>query len=222
MRDIESDLRDMMQRTAEGVHHVPRPDRGLVRRARLRRARTAAFAGAAAVALVIGGFGVKSAVWTDAAPAPPADRRGSEIEQDPEIQNKSITRQVAIIRQMADAINARDTDAFIDLFARKSGFNSRGFFPSSSSLGPSLPVADTELVWAWMDINDAWGLQAEVEVCDAMTGPIRRVFDQTDVRIECEVRARWHNLSLETIEGWNFEFEGTRLLAWGLSRPFTL
>jgi hypothetical protein len=55
-----------------------------------------------------------------------------------------------------------------------------------------------------------------------MTGPIRRVFDQTDVRIECEVRARWHNLSLEIIEGWNFEFDGTELLAWNLSRPFTL
>lgn len=78
--DLERDLRNMMQRTADGLHHVPRPDRGLVRRARLRRARTAALTGAAALALVIGGFAVRSAVSTDAAPVPPAEERKQEIE----------------------------------------------------------------------------------------------------------------------------------------------
>jgi Tol biopolymer transport system component len=72
MRDMESDLRDMLQRTADGVHHVLRPDRGLVRRARLRQARTAAFTGAAAVALVLGGFAVRSAISRDA-PVRPAE-----------------------------------------------------------------------------------------------------------------------------------------------------
>lgn len=56
MTDIERDLHDMMHRTAESEPHVPRADRGLVRRARLRRARTAILAGAAIATLVIGGF----------------------------------------------------------------------------------------------------------------------------------------------------------------------
>jgi hypothetical protein len=223
MTDLERDLRDMMHRTADGLHHAPVATPGLVRRARVRRARTAALTGAATVALVIGGFGVRSAVWTDAAPVPPADRRGSEIEQDPEIQNKSITRQVAIIKQMADAINARDTDAFIDVFARDGEFHPPGGrVGTSPKLTDGQPVADAALVRAWMAINEAWNLKAEVIACGRMTGPIRRSSDRTDVFVECDVRARWHKLSLEVVEGWNFEFDGTELLRWGLSKPMTL
>ena len=73
MGDVERDLREMMNRTADGVHYVPRPSHGLVRRARLRRASTVAVTGAAVLALVIGGFAVRSAVSTDAAPVPPAE-----------------------------------------------------------------------------------------------------------------------------------------------------
>jgi dipeptidyl aminopeptidase/acylaminoacyl peptidase len=72
MTDIDRDLRDMMQRTADGVHHVPRPSRGLVNRARIRRVRTAAFTGAAVVALVIGGFAGARSLSSDRA-IPPAD-----------------------------------------------------------------------------------------------------------------------------------------------------
>ena len=226
--NLDQNLRTILRERAESVAAAPVVPERTVRRVRVRKTLSAGGALAVVAAVAVAGiFALKSTVWTDAAPVSPADQRERVIEQrpvieqNPKIGQKSITSQVAIIRQMADAINARDTDAFIDLFAREGDFNSRGVFPSSSSLFGSLPVADTELVWAWMDINDAWGLQAEVEVCDAMTGPIRPVFGGTDVRIECEVRARWQNLSLEIIEGWNFEFEGTRLLAWGLSRPFT-
>lgn len=81
MTEMERDLRDMMQRTADGVNHVPRPDRGLVRRARLRRARTAMVTGAAAVALVVGGLaGARSLSRDDAAPLPPAEEKKQEIE----------------------------------------------------------------------------------------------------------------------------------------------
>ena len=79
MKDLERDLRDMMQRTADGVHHVPRPDRGLVRRARLRRARTAVATGAAVAVLVVGGLaGARSLTRDDAAPLPPADEKQQE------------------------------------------------------------------------------------------------------------------------------------------------
>lgn len=61
MTDTERDLRDMMRRAADEVHHVPPASRRLVRRARLGRARSALIGGMAVVALVIGGFaGVRS------------------------------------------------------------------------------------------------------------------------------------------------------------------
>lgn len=74
MADMERDLRDMMDRTADGMHHVPRPSRRLVRRARLRRARTAAIAGTAAFALVIGGFAGARSLSSDDAAVRPADK----------------------------------------------------------------------------------------------------------------------------------------------------
>ena len=71
--DPERDLRDMMNRTADGVHHVPRPSHGLVRRARLRRARTALLAGAAVLALVVGGLAGARSLTSDEA-LPPAEK----------------------------------------------------------------------------------------------------------------------------------------------------
>lgn len=67
---MDRDLRDMMQRTADGVDHVPRPSRGLVRRAHLRRARTTLLVGATAVALSIGGFAGASSLLRDEAVPP--------------------------------------------------------------------------------------------------------------------------------------------------------
>jgi hypothetical protein len=79
MTDPERDIRDMMQRTVEGLHHVPRPSRRLVRRARLARIRTAAFAVTAALALVIGGFvATRSLSIDDAAPVQPAEENQQE------------------------------------------------------------------------------------------------------------------------------------------------
>lgn len=72
MTDPERDLREMMNRAANGVHHVPRPSRRLVRRARLRRARTTALAGTAALALVIGGFAASRSLLS-AQPTRPAN-----------------------------------------------------------------------------------------------------------------------------------------------------
>jgi hypothetical protein len=72
MTDIDRDLRDRMRRTTEAEHHVPRPSRELVRRAHLRRARTTLLAGAAALAVVIGGFVGTRALSSDEA-LPPAN-----------------------------------------------------------------------------------------------------------------------------------------------------
>ena len=68
--DMERELRDMMERTANGVRHAPPPSRRLVRRAHLRRARTAFLVGTAAVALGIGGFAGASSLMRDEALPP--------------------------------------------------------------------------------------------------------------------------------------------------------
>ena len=73
MTDIERELRDMMKETAGAAHHIPRADRKLVRRARLRRMQTVLLAGTAAAALVIGGFTGARSLFDDAAPIPPAE-----------------------------------------------------------------------------------------------------------------------------------------------------
>jgi hypothetical protein len=78
MMDPERDLRDMMNRTADSLHHVPRPSRRLVRRARLRRARTAAITGTAAIALAIGGFAGARLLSSDEAALIPANPDSKE------------------------------------------------------------------------------------------------------------------------------------------------
>lgn len=70
--DLERDLRDMMQRTADGLQQAPVATPGLVRRARLHRARTAIVTGVAVLALVLGGFAASRSLSNDQA-IPPAD-----------------------------------------------------------------------------------------------------------------------------------------------------
>jgi hypothetical protein len=81
--DPERDLRDMMSRTADRVHYMPRPNRKLVRRARLRRVRTAAIAGTTAFALVVGGFAGARSLWTERNSIPPAGDNPSPSEPTP-------------------------------------------------------------------------------------------------------------------------------------------
>ena len=215
--NLDQNLRTMLRERAESVAAAPVVPERTVRRVRVRKALMAGGVAVAVAGVAVAGAFMRSAIWSDAAPVPPAERKEQEVEP------PAVTSPVAIIRKMTDAINARDTDAFIDLFARDGVFNARGDFEASRALfDDEVEVERDDLVRAWMAINEAWGLKADVIACDALTRPPRRVFDRSDVFIECEVRARWHNLSLEIIEGWNFEFDGTELLSWGLGRPFTL
>jgi hypothetical protein len=129
---------------------------------------------------------------------------------------QSSPSQPTAIRAMVDAINTRDSAAFLDAFAPEGGFAPRGDFAESSSLfGHDLPVTDVELVRAWMAVMDAWGLEAEIISCG--TRPVPAVGNQSegvDEIVECEVATRWHTLSMELIEGWYFELRGEELLWW--------
>jgi hypothetical protein len=122
--------------------------------------------------------------------------------------------EMTAIRAMVEAINTRDTAAFLDTFAPEGGFAPRGDFTESSSLfGNHLPVADVKLVQAWMAVTEAWGLQAELISCAAQAMPA--VYsDGVDAVVECEVATRWHTLSMEITEDWYFELRDTDLLWW--------
>ena len=128
---------------------------------------------------------------------------------------RDISDQTRIVDRLVDAIEARDTDAFIDVFAPGAAFNPRGDFGESSGFfWHTLPIAQTPLVEAWMAINEAWGVEAKVIACHPDINPDGGYSDDTDWRIDCQVSSRWHKLSLEITEGWRFEFQGTRLTWW--------
>jgi hypothetical protein len=134
--------------------------------------------------------------------------------------------QMATIRQLVDAINARDAEAFIDAFTTGGYFNPHGDFGESSSLfGQHQPVSQVSLVEAWMAIIDAWGLEADLQACSLLTeadeiGGLRGNWGwprsgPSASLVLCDVAARWHTLSLELTEGWVYEFKGTQLDNWG-------
>jgi hypothetical protein len=209
--NLDQNLRTMLRERAEGVAATPVVPERTVRRVRVRKALQAggALTVVAAVA-VAGAFAVRSAVWTDAAPVPPADESGQEIEQMP------------IIRQMTNALNAKDTDAFMDVFARDGWFTSREHFLANRNWAGALVMkSDAALIEAWMAINEAWDLEAEVIDCkpdtprQGLLPPELAASNRSDVLAVCQVRTRWHALSLEVTEEWSYEFDGTTLLTWG-------
>lgn len=201
--NLDQDLQTLLRERAESVAAAPVVPERTVRRARRRKTLSAGAALAVMAAVVMtGALVLSSTVWTDAAPVPPADQTGQETEQ------------TAIVRHVVDAINARDTASFLDIFASDGDFSPRGTFPASSGfLNNDHPVADAHLVRAWMAINEAWDLEVELIACDEIElRPGIRRSDGSDVRLHCEVATRWHRLSVEIREEWLFEFDGTKLL----------
>lgn len=122
---------------------------------------------------------------------------------------------MATVERMIDAVNAGDTDAFIDLFAPDGGFDSRGSFDDSAMfVDDSQPISEEPLVQAWMAIQDAWGFEAELGTCTSDPSDAPTVGKAGDRWVECRVAARWPKLSLEITDRWRFELRGARLLYW--------
>jgi hypothetical protein len=130
--------------------------------------------------------------------------------------DRDIRDQTTVIDRLVDAIEARDTDAFVAVFTPGAAFNPRGDFREGISVfGNTQPIAQAALVEAWMAINHGWGFIAEVIGCHPDTDTRGSYADDTDWVILCEVTSRWHALSLEITEQWTFEFQGNRLTWWG-------
>ena len=129
--------------------------------------------------------------------------------------------QMSIIARHADAVNNRDAEAFVDVFAADGAFDPRGTFDASSSLfSDSQPIADRSLVDAFMEIQEAWGFEAEVVACDELSrSEFIRLYGQhqdgIDMTVHCAVKSRWQALALEVSESWYYEFNGTQLMWWG-------
>ena len=131
-------------------------------------------------------------------------REGAEVaEGDP----------MATVEAMIDAVNARDTDTFVALFAPDGSFDPRGGFEEDRDFANPLP-SQPDLVRAWMAINDVWGFEADVGTCTSDPSEPLLYANQTDHWIECEVTARWPKLSLEIPDRWRFELRGERLTYW--------
>jgi hypothetical protein len=161
------------------------------------------------------------------APGTLSDRSGAVTQGSPAASQPpaSITgslpaEQTAVIARHAAALNSRDAEAFVEVFAANGSFNPRGTFASSSSLfGGTLPIADRSLIEAFMAINEAWAFEAEIVSCDQLSKSDydRRYglhHDSVDVYTHCAVNSRWPALSLEIGEWWNFEVRGTEILWW--------
>jgi len=150
----------------------------------------------------------------------------SEVTSSDPAQGDVPVEQMATIRRLVDAINARDAGAFIDAFTAEGYFNPHGDFrESSSGFGNHQPVSQVSLVEAWMAIIHAWGLEADLLACSILTEA-----DEIDGQrgnwgwprsgpgaslVRCDVATRWQSLSLELTEGWVYEFRGTQLDNWG-------
>ena len=182
---------------------------------RRRSALLAAASVAAAAALVVGWIGLTN-----------LDGSLLPVPSDP-AQGDVPFEQMATIRQLVDAVNARDAEAFADAFTTEGNFNPHGDFRESSSLfGLHQPVGQVPLVEAWMTIIDAWSLEADLLACSLLTegeeigglgesGLWGGLPQPGASLVQCDVATRWHSLSLELTEGWVLEFRGTQLDYWG-------
>lgn len=122
--------------------------------------------------------------------------------------------QMSKIRTMVDAINTRNSDAFMEAFAPEGEFDGRGSFADSTSIANRLQnVTQGPLIEAWMSFNDAWGLEAELKSC-ALQDVQPFWSDSIDGIVKCAVATRWHTLSMEITEDWYFELDGPALLYW--------
>ena len=126
--------------------------------------------------------------------------------------------QMTTIRAMVDAVNARDTDALIGLFAPSAVFTPRAtFWDTSFPYNSVMPVAEDDFDYfrAALAIVDAWGLEAELVACGSRPVRVPTIADGVEAVVECEVATRWHTLSMEIIDVWSFELRGAELLYWG-------
>lgn len=113
--------------------------------------------------------------------------------------------QRAAVTNVAAAIENHDPEAFAAAFGEDAAFATYLDFVERSGCCDAYPVERSDLVTAWMAVNEAWGLESDLRSCQPEDG----------VTVRCQARARWQNLQLEIAETWVFFFEGSELGSFG-------
>ena len=182
---------------------------------------TVAVAGLAALYAFGYGPNIGSGPTAEPTPLPTPTTSPAAVQPDLGPDPVSVER-MAVVRRHVDAMNTKDAVAFIGAFLPEGVIGPGGDFRGSSSLfGNSLPIADADLVGAWMAINRAWGFEAEIIACNQDPGaPISFGYGAgtgDPMVVNCEMATRWHGLSLEITEVWSYEFHGARVGHWGFT-----
>ncbi|MEX2251596.1 MAG: hypothetical protein WD895_05940 [Acidimicrobiia bacterium] len=97
--------------------------------------------------------------------------------------------QMEAIRQTVAAANSQHEENLRRLFAEDAEV--------SPGVWGSISVTTPTFVDAWFFNLDAWGFEGEAVECRPV-----------GAGVDCEVRARWHTLSAESVEEWSFVFDG--------------
>jgi hypothetical protein len=118
---------------------------------------------------------------------------------EPASQGDIPTEQIEIVRQVADAANARDADLLASSFTGDVEF--RPYAGFGAGFPGRFPFA--EVIPAWMEAAEEWSLEARVRSCEQLTESV----------VRCDVHTLWHTLQMEMGERWRFEFEHDRLKA---------
>lgn len=98
--------------------------------------------------------------------------------------------QMQTVRQTVAAASSGDEESLRRLFAEDAMI-------SPVEQWGSIAVAEPDFLRAWMGNLEAWGFEGDLTQCRS-----------TGAGVECVLRARWHTLSAEAVEEWNFVFNG--------------
>ena len=196
---------------------------------RMRRPLIGALVGVAAVAALIGAL-VSVDGRDDPDPSPPVDSPPSTVTATTTIDATSETDflnvpadQIAAVREFVQAINAGDADALLGAVDPEGGFDLQGGFADNADqlFGQLIQNFNEEpLVRAWMSIMDAWGLEIVPTSCRPRVatddnGFLIKMVEGEDAFLLCDVRTRWHTLSLELGEEWQINLRGNKVTWFG-------
>lgn len=131
--------------------------------------------------------------------------------------------QIAVASEFVEAINAGDADAFLGVVDPEGSFDLKGGFAENTDdlFGHLQQHFDEQpLVRAWISIVDAWGLEVVLTSCRPRVaaddnGFLMQVVEGEDAFLLCDVRTRWHMLSLELGEEWQINMRGDKVTWFG-------
>ncbi len=103
----------------------------------------------------------------------------------------------SVIAAVLDAVDSSDAAAFGEVFAPGGRFTSYLDFEARASCCGSYAADESQLVGAWMAVNETWGLDLDLVTCETVT----------DTTVRCDMTSAWETLRMEIGENWAFVFD---------------